>query len=221
MKIIHIFILYLLFYIQVDTKLMKKHKRNIHDQEHFEERNLPKLNYRVAKDDSKETSKMVKFVTGVGVGFGLGVDATEELKNCFLKKENHNSIINKFMEKSNSFNKQEFKEENKMVKESTKSFTTEVINLFSNFKDCAPFQETFFTFIKMRILNLGIKGIAFAAGGIIGLLIKGSYDLIKLLKEINNFYKVRSHHPVDYYNLGSSVGKIIYYTQNLIVKKRR
>ncbi len=107
------------------------------------------------------------------------------------------------------------------AKETTKSFTILAVEFFSNFKDCAPFRETFFSFLKNRIINLGIKGVAYAVGGVIGVLLKSSYDLYKLLTEIKNFYRIRSNHPIDYFNLGSSVGKIIYYTQNLIIKKKK
>ncbi len=103
----------------------------------------------------------------------------------------------------------------------TKSFTIKALEFFAHFKDCGPFRETVFSFIKNRLLNIGVKGLAYAAGGIIGVLIKGTYDLYKLLSEVKNFYKIKSKRPIDFSNLGSSIGKIIYYTQNLLMKRKR
>jgi hypothetical protein len=198
------------------------------------QKNLEKLYTKMHRKSATQNdpSKYLKFIAGMGIGFGLSVDASEELKNCFIRKENHNNLVHKFFHKANIVEKKGEKvlsNRNNNNKDeipdgaldTTKSFTKLAVDFFSHFKDCAPFRETFFSFLRNRIINLGIKGVAYAVGGVIGVLLKSGHDLFKLLSEMRNFYTIRSTHPIDYYNLGSSVGKIIYYTQNLIIKKKR
>lgn len=169
------------------------------------------------KTVSKESNN-IKFITGLGVGYGLSVEASEELKNCFIKNEKtNNNIVNKFFAKTKTLKRKNQKDK----KQKVFSFTSEALNFFAKFKNCNPVRETIFTFIKQRIINIGMKGLAYAIGGPLGLLIKSGYHLFKFLSEMKTFYHLRAKKPIDYYSLGSSVGKVVYYTQNLMFRRRR
>jgi hypothetical protein len=177
------------------------------------------------KKTSDKNEKFIKFITGMGVGYGLSVEATEDLKNCFLNKQNSNNLIQIFLNKSSKNVKRKeilkIDSELKEVQEKkAKNFTKEVLDFFAHFKDCAPFRETFFSFVKTRLINIGVKGLAYAVGGVIGVLLKSGYNLYKLISEIKNFYLIRSKNSLDYFQLGSTVGKIVYYTQNLVLRRR-
>jgi hypothetical protein len=183
----------------------------------------------------------VDFIAGVGIGYGLSVEATEELKKCFKEKEKSNKIVEMFLKKIdkididlenteisenqnntiNALSSDNTSTSNNQEQITAVSFTKKVLNMFSKLKDCAPFKETFFSFIKYKLINIGVKGIAYAVGGVIGVLIKGAYDLIKLVSSMNDFYAARGENQIDYVRLGSNVGKIIYYAQNLALRKRK
>jgi hypothetical protein len=217
-----------------EYKIKNYYAKNIEkDKEHSDYKEQKAL----IKLKNTDLENYINFIVGMGIGYGLSVDASEELKMCFIKKKNNQKIVEEFFNRTenneniellnidknnqaeNQLNQQT--EERKIQKKITKTFTKQALEFFANFRDCAPFRETIFSFIKNRLLNIGIKGIAYAAGGLIGLLIKGTYDLLKLLTEIKNFYNLKTKRPIDYINLGSSLGKIIYYTQNLIIRKRK
>jgi len=173
---------------------------------------------------SAEDSNFFKFMLGFGVGFGLKVDASEDLKKCFLSdKKNNAKIIENFIfseaEKNDNANILAKDKENQKV--SALSFTKIAMEFFTKFKDCKAFKETFFAFVKNKIINLGIKGIAYIVAGPLGLLLKGTYDVYKIITEISDFYKLKKQNPIDYYNLGSAVGKIIYYTQNILFRRKK
>jgi hypothetical protein len=189
---------------------------------------------KIRKLQNKNHVKYMKFISGLAIGYGLNTDATEELKDCFIKKKDHNDIVRKFFQNTKTFSSKNRKNENELKnstlstesgkmksQQKATSFTKASLNFFAKLKDCAPFKESFFTFLKNRLFNIGVKGIAYAVGGVIGLLIKSSYDLYKLITEIKDFYHTSRKLPVDYFKMGSSVGKIIYYTQNLIFRRRK
>lgn len=160
-------------------------------------------------------SNSVKFIIGFGAGMGLSVDASEDLQKCFEQKK-RKRFVDKFLSKTKALKRKDYNK-----KEKAAGFTSEVLVFFKNFKDCDPLKETIFSFIKGRLLSVGIKGLAYILGGPIGLLLNSSYHLYKFLAEMKNFYRLRKKHPTDYYALGSSVGKIVYYTQNLLLRRRR
>ncbi len=178
-----------------------------------------------AKQANQE-SNFIKFMLGFGVGFGLKVDASEDLKKCFLAdKEKNGMIIKNFIfestENNNSNHSNILAEEKENQKQSALSFTKTAMEFFVKFKDCNAFKETLMTFIKNKVINLGIKGIAYIFAGPLGILLKGTYDIYKIITEIGNFYQLKKQSPVDYYNLGSAVGKIIYYTQNILLRRKK
>lgn len=179
---------------------------------------------RIRSQKSKKYEQQLNFIIGMGVGYGLKVEATEDFKQCFLKTEKSDQMLETFLEKTNTIQRTETQalESNNKGKQrlAAKSFTKAALEFFAKFKDCAPFRETFFSFVKTKLINVTVKGIAYAVGGVIGVLIKSAYDLIKLLTEIKNYYNISSKPPVDYFKLGSSIGKILYYTQNLALRKR-
>jgi len=184
---------------------------------------LRKFNTVNSESQSEKQDNLYKFLLGFGFGFGLKVDATEDLKECFYKKkeENNNSIeifISSAQNSESEYIIEKKKEEQKTL---ATSFTKSALELFTKFKECKAFQETFFTFVKNKIINFGVKGLAYIIAGPLGLAIKGTYDIYKIISEINNFHSIKKKIPLDYYNLGSSVGKIVYYTQNILLRKRR
>lgn len=168
-------------------------------------------------------NKYLKFVIGLAVGFGLGIDATEELKNCFKNNsQQYKHNIKEFIAiRTNSNSENIMEKEKNEQKESATSFTKIVLEFFSRFKECNAFRDTIFTFVKSKIINIGLKGLAYVLAGPLGLLLKGTYDIYKLISEVSNFYSIKNKMPLDYYNLGSSVGKIVYYAQNILLKRRR
>jgi hypothetical protein len=185
------------------------------------------LNKKICRKRNLEEYKLpkyLKFITGMGIGYGLNHEANEQLKNCFIQKSDSEKIVNKFFNKADHIKRKQETKLNSNVsyekKEAANGFTKEVVDFFTNFKDCAPFRETFLQFVKTRIISITVKGLVYAAGGIIGLLLKASYDIYKLISEIQNFYNIRTNKPVDYLQLGSSVGKIVYFTQNLLIKRK-
>ena len=158
----------------------------------------------------------LNFILGFALGYGLTTDATEELKNCFLEKEKSSGeIIEKFLDSTKNQKKDLVNEEKKNV-----AFTTTAMNFIAKFKDCPPLKDTIMTFIKNHLISIGIKGIAFALAGPIGLLIKSAYHIIKLGFEIHDYYKNLNSAKLDYTKLGSNVGKIIYYAQNMLMRKK-
>lgn len=166
------------------------------------------------KNNTRSIQNSVKFITGLATGYGLNTDASEQLKDCFIQKEKHShKMVDKFIKKThNSKNNENL---------DTFNFTKSVLEFFVNLKDCAPFRETILTFIKNRIISIGIKGVAYVIGGPLGLLAKGAYDTVKLTSEINSFYNELQKTHKDFLKLGSAVGKIIYYSQNLLLRKRK
>lgn len=210
------------------------HRKNINHNNNYYNNNKEAKNYsklhklekplRFNKAKSNEESNFVKFILGFGVGFGLKVDASEDLKRCFFEHKKKNSKIIKtfiFSETEKNNNSNILEKDKEKQKESAKSFTKTAMELFSRFKECNAFKETFLTFIKNKIISIGVKGVAYIIAGPLGLLLKGTYDVYKIITEISNFYKLKKQNPIDYYNLGSAVGKIIYYTQNILLKRKK
>jgi hypothetical protein len=173
----------------------------------------------------KLENEHINFIAGLAVGYGLSAEASDELKKCFIEKEEKgHKIINNFLNKISHINytgKLSEKELGEEEKTECVCFTKKILNFFGKFKDCAPFHETIFGFIKNRLMSLGVKGIAYALGGPLGLLIKSAYDIYKIASEISDFHHTLTSKHRDYLKLGSSVGKIIYYTQNLLMRRRK
>lgn len=157
----------------------------------------------------------LEFVNGLANGFGMSQDDSNELKKCFINKQNGDKIIKSFITQS-SKQKSDIKTEKKIAS----SFTQGAINLFSKFKECAPLKQTVLSFVKHKLVNLGIKGISFAVGGIFGLILKSSYDLFKVISEIKYYYTTSNKKPVDYFKLGASIGRLVYYSHNLLMKRK-
>ncbi len=174
----------------------------------------------------KSQTKFVKFLGGLAIGYGLKIEATEELKKCFIeltkKKKTIRHFINKAVGcKNKENNETKIEEIFKNEKKVAKSFISQVVQMFNTLKSCSAFNQTFWSFIKTSIISIGVKSLAYAVGGILAVFLKGTYNLVKLIAEIRNFYNERSKSRVDYYQLGSSVGKIIYYSQGLVFRRRR
>ncbi len=188
---------------------------------HRSENSFKRYRINNENENEKEENRFFKFLVGFGMGFGLKVDASEELKNCFFadKKKNTNSIKD-FIASTENTELKKISEKKIEQKQSASSFTKLALELLGKFKKCKPFKETFLSFVKNKIINLGIKGIAYILAGPLGLILKGTYDIYKIITEINNFYKIRKIVPVDHFKLGSAVGKIIYYTQNILFKRK-
>lgn len=181
--------------------------------------------FKKQKSKAPQESKFLKFMLGFGVGFGLKVDASEELKKCFYtdKKKKAKTIKNFIFDETekNNNNANILEKDKENQKESAQSFTKTAMEFFAKFKDCNAFKETFLTFVKNKVINIGLKGIAYIVAGPLGLILKGTFDVYKIISEIASFYKLKKQNPVDYYNLGSAVGKVIYYTQNILLRRKK
>jgi hypothetical protein len=160
-------------------------------------------------------------MVGIGMGYGLSMESTEELKKCFLEKQDKNSrVVDIFLEKASSIEPESSSGASNNNKQVAQGFLSSVYEFFGNFKDCAPLRDTILSFIMSKITNYAVKGIAYAVGGFIGVLVKGAYDAYKIISEINHFHEIESTLPVNYTELGSTIGRIVSIAQNIAMKKR-
>jgi hypothetical protein len=204
----------------LSEKFSRSHLSTHHKRSHYSlELKLNKLHRKLSVSNHH-----VDFILGLATGYGLNAEATEDLKNCFKSKEENHHLVSKFFTETKTISISKRAEANSAEndkKENATSFVKSAVDMFGKLKDCPAFKETIFSFLKNRLLSLGIKGIAYVVAGPIGILIKGAYDFIKLWTEISNFYSLQKSKKKDYMQLGSCVGRIIYYTQNLIARRRR
>lgn len=163
----------------------------------------------------------IDFMVGIGLGYGLSAEHIEELKQCFVEKEQLNrNYVDLFLEKSRNSNPSSKEGTRNNNKEVAQGFLSNVFDFFSNFKDCVQIRDTLLSFALSKLKNYAIKGAAYVFGGIFGVLLKGVYDTYRIISQINYFHEVESKQPVDYTELGSTVGKIASIAQNIALKKR-
>lgn len=159
---------------------------------------------------SKHCSKGIsmQFLSGLVIGLGLKIDSSNQLEECLNYNSENN--LNMFIEKVK-------------IKEDVqpKYFLKLALELFKRLNNCSVFKESVLSLIKNKLLSLTIKGIIYVVSGPIGLFVKSSYNLIKITTEIKSFVNNINSKEIDYNTLGSSVGKIIYYTQDLVFRRRR
>ncbi len=210
-----IFLLSTLANLKINCKVIHKTKKVNDNFKNFRFKSSLKIMRRVSRNANHDH---INFIVGLAVGYGLNTEASQELKECFIRKEKHGgeNIIDKFLQKVDN----KHKSNNENDKQESTSFTRMALDFFAHFKDCGPLKDTILTFIKNRLINIGIKGLSYVIGGPLGLIAKGTYDTIKLTLEVKNFYNLLKQSHRDYLNLGTCVGRIIYYTQNLLLKRR-
>lgn len=174
------------------------------------------------KSTSSQHSWKRDFVIGIAVGYGLNTEASDEIKKCFQEKEKHHSkLIEHFFKNINS-QRGVFKDQPKeKLEEGTKGFLSSARELFAEIRNCPPLRQSVMALIGNKILSLAVKGVIYVATGMTGLLIKTGYDIYKLASEIYSFYNSMQEKKKDYIKLGTSLGKILYYSQNILLRRRR
>jgi hypothetical protein len=192
--------------------------KNITENENENKNNKKSYKYQIKlrkykRNPSLDNNIFLKFLLGFGIGYGLSIEASEDLKKCFIEnKKEQTKSIKQFFNKANNNDLKDISEKDKLLqKDLAITFIKMVIELLTHLKKCPAFRQTFFTFVKFKIINLTIKGIAYVLAGPLGILIKSTYDIYKLISEIINYYKLRNKIPFDFFHYG------IFYRKNSLL----
>lgn len=208
-----------------DDKLILQYKKGIYDT--FTEDGIEYFPYLIKSKDEKTNSfpnqvntkidskNILNFAMGFAVGFGLNAEANNDLVKCFNNSPQRVESVENFISETSKLSTTVVEAE-----KSNNSFLSLMIGLFSTLK-CDSFKRTVFSFLKNKLISWGIKGLLYVTTGPVGLLVKMGYDIVKLGIEVSNYKKALLENPIDYTTLGSTVGRICYYFQDLFFRKKR
>lgn len=183
-----------------DLKIPKKLDDNGQKPDNIVSKDLNKQEIKKS-ENTNHLEKIAKFAVGFSMGFGLNSDASNDLIECFKPDSVKN--ITEIGSKSDN-----------------DSLLSKVIFFLSKIT-CPALRKSFWSFLKNKIISLGIKGLLAITVGPIGLLAKYGYDITKIILEVKEYHKQISKEKLDYTSIGNSIGRLAYYLQDIVFKKRR
>ena len=112
------------------------------------------------KHKTKDPTHKRDFIIGFAIGYGLSIDASDEIKNCFKDKGEKNvDFVEHFFNKVDhhrSIHKSQSKDK---LEEGTKAFIKYARELFSEIKNCPPLRMSISSLIGSKIQSLAVKGV--------------------------------------------------------------